>query len=80
MAAVQLFKRKKPYKDADGKEKITTNFYIKCGDEGDLIAIDIHYFQNPLFENRDPGYTGRKAVMEAFATTLVEENASELGS
>ena len=80
MAAVQLFKRKRPYKDADGKEKIATNFYIKCGDEGDLIAIDIHYFQNPLFENRDPGYTGRKAVMEAFATTLVEENASESGS
>lgn len=80
MAAVQLFKRKRPYKDADGKEKIATNFYIKCGDEGDLIAIDIHYFQNPLLENRDPGYIGRKAVMEAFATTLVEENASESGS
>lgn len=76
MAAVQLFKRKKPYVDKDGKEKVATNFYIKCGDEGDLIAIDIHYFPNPLTENRDPGFQGRKAVMEAFATTLQdsEEN------
>ena len=73
MATVQLFKRKKGYKDSQGKDKVATNFYIKCGDEGDLIAIDIHYFPNPLTDNRDPGFAGRKAVMEAFATTLPDE-------
>ena len=80
MAVVQLFKRKKTYKDQNGNEKVATNFFIKCGDEGDLIAVDIHYFPNAQLDNRDPGFAGRKAVMEAFATTLVEENASELGS
>ena len=72
MATVQLFKRKSTYVDKDGKDRVATNFYIKCGDEGDLIAVDIHYFPNPKTDNRDPGFTGRKAVMEAFATTLPE--------
>ncbi len=74
MAQVQLFKRKKGYTDFQGKEKVATNFYIKCGDEGELIAIDVHYFPNPMLENRDPGFTGRKAVMEAFATTLPDSD------
>ena len=76
MAVVQLFKRKKTYKDQNGNEKVATNFFVKCGDEGDLIAVDIHYFPNAQLDNRDPGFAGRKAVMEAFATTLpdVEEN------
>ena len=74
MATVQLFKVKKPYKDAEGTEKVATNFYVKCGEEGDLIAIDIHYFPNAQFSDRDPGYASRKAVMEAFATTLVRES------
>ena len=73
MAMVQLFKRKKSYKDQEGKDKVATNFYLKCGDEGDLIAIDIHYFPNPQTDNRDPGFAGRKAVMEAFATTLPDQ-------
>ena len=74
MAMVQLFKVKKPYKDAEGNDKVATNFYIKCGEEGDLIAVDIHYFPNSQLNDRDPGYAGRKAVMEAFATTLVKES------
>ena len=78
MAAVQLFKRKKKYTDQDGNERVATNFFVKCGDEGELIAIDIHYFPNPKLEDRDPGFTGRKAVMEAFATTLSDESTEEL--
>ena len=78
MAAVQLFKRKKKYTDKDGNERVATNFFVKCGDEGELIAIDIHYFPNPKLEDRDPGFTGRKAVMEAFATTLSDESTEEL--
>lgn len=77
MATVQLFKSKKPYKDKKtGKEKIATNFYIKCGDDAELIAIDIHYFPNAKLENRDPGFLGRKAVMEAFATSLPDQEAA----
>ena len=77
MAAVQLFKRKKKYTDKDGNEKVATNFFVKCGDEGELIAIDIHYFPNAKFDDRDPGFTGRKAVMEAFATTLSDDETTE---
>ena len=74
MANVALLKRKKPYKDTEGNDKVATNFYIKCGEEGDLIAIDIHYFPNAKLDNRDPGFTARKAVMEAFATTLPDSD------
>ena len=77
MAAVQLFKRKKKYTDKDGNEKVATNFFVKCGDEGELIAIDIHYFPNAKFDDRDPGFMGRKAVMEAFATTFSDDETTE---
>ena len=70
MAQVSLFKRKVNYKSQDGKDKQATNFYIRCGEEGELIAIDIHYFPNPKCDDRDPGFLGRKAVMENYATTL----------
>ena len=70
MAQVSLFKRKVSYKGENGEEKQATNFYIRCGEEGDLIAVDIHYFPNPKCDNRDPGFLGRKAVMENYATTL----------
>ncbi|MBQ8583293.1 MAG: hypothetical protein IJ488_01610 [Clostridia bacterium] len=73
MAAVQLFKRKVKYEGSDKKEKVATNFYIKCGEEGELIAVDIHYFPNAACEGRDPGFLGRKAVMENYATTLPEK-------
>ena len=72
MADVALFKRKVKYQSSDGKEKTATNFYVKCGEEGELIAIDIHYFPNAQCEGRDPGFLGRKAVMENYATTLPE--------
>ena len=79
MATVNLFKRKKKYTGNDGKEKIATNFYLKCGEEGELIAIDIHYFPNPKTEDRDVGFMGRKAVLEAFATTLPDEEETASG-
>ena len=73
MANVKLFKRKKSYTDSEGNNKMATNFYLQCGEEGELIAIDVHYFPNPKLDNRDPGFVGRKAVMEAFATTLPDQ-------
>ena len=72
MANVALFKRKVKY-ESDGKQKVATNFYIRCGEEGDLIAVDIHYFPNTAFDNRDPGFLARKAVMENYATILPEK-------
>ena len=77
MAVVNLFKRKKKYTGADGKEKVATNFYVKCGEEGELIAVDIHYFPNPKLNDRDPAFLGRKAVLEAFATTLPDEEVND---
>ena len=77
MAVVNLFKRKKKYTGTDGKDKVATNFYVKCGEDGELIAVDIHYFSNPNFDGRDPGFLGRKAVLEAFATTLPDEEVND---
>ena len=72
MAKVDLFKRKVKYTGSDGKEKQATNFYIRCGEEGELISVDIHYFPEDSCEGRDPGFLGRKAVMENYATTLTD--------
>lgn len=69
MAQVSLFKRKVEY-ESEGQKKQATNFYIRCGEEGELIAVDIHYFPNAKCEGRDPRFLGRKAVMENYATTL----------
>lgn len=69
---VSLFKKQGTYTDNNTKkEKQFTNFYVLCGDN--LIPIEIKYFPNAKFENRDLQYAGRKAVMEAFAETLPEK-------
>ena len=67
---VQLFKKVGTYKDKDGKDKRFTNFYVQCGDQ--MIVVEPKYFPNPKFEDRDPGFAGRKAVLEAFADILPE--------
>ena len=76
MAAFELFKRKVTYEDKDKNQKQATNFYIKCGENGELIAVDIHYFPNAKCEGRDPGFLGRKAVMENYASPLPEEKVN----
>ena len=72
---LKLYKKQGTYVDKkDGKtEKSYTNFYIQCNDK--LIPIEIKYFPNEKFEGRDPGYSGRKAVLETFAEVLPEKNA-----
>ena len=66
---VKLYKKKGTYIDKQTqKEKTFTNFYVRCGDQ--LIPVEPVYFPNSKFENRDPSYQGRKAVLEAFAETL----------
>ena len=72
---VELFKKKGKYVDKNsGKEKEFTNFYVKCGDQ--LIPVEAVYFPNQKCEGRDPGYQGRKAVLEAFAVTLPEKDGA----
>ena len=68
---VQLFKKNGTYTDKEGKEKRFTNFYVQCGDQ--MIDVEPKYFPNPKFDDRDPSFAGRKAVLEAFATPLPEK-------
>ena len=68
---VNLFKRSGTYfSEKDKKDKPYTNFYIQCNDQ--LIPIEVKYFPNPQFQDRDPGYQGRFAVLSAFAAPLPE--------
>lgn len=70
---VQLFKKVGKYTDKkDGREKMSTRFYLKCGDA--LIPIEVPYFEGS--EGRDYHYNGRKAVLTAFADNLPDKEKS----
>ena len=69
---VNLYKKTGTYfSEKDNKDKPYTNFYIKCNDQ--LIPVESKYFPNAQFDNRDPGYQGRFAVLSAFAEILPEK-------
>ena len=68
---VELVKKKGTYKDKEGKDKPYVNFYVKCGDQ--MIPVEPKYFPNEKCEGRDPGFAGRKAVLDAFATELPDK-------
>jgi len=69
---VNLYKKRGTYfSEKDQKDKPYTNFYIKCNDQ--LIPVEVKYFPNPQFQDRDPGYQGRFAVLSAFAEPLPEK-------
>ena len=68
---VDLFKKKGTYTDKEGKEKMFTNFYIKCGDM--MIPVEPKYFPNPKCSDRDPQFAERKGAMEAFADILPDK-------
>ena len=69
---VNLYKKTGTYfSEKDKKDKPYTNFYIKCNDQ--LIPVEVKYFPNPQFQDRDPGYQGRFAVLSAFAEPLPEK-------
>ena len=73
---VNLFKKNGTYfSEKDQKDKPFTNFYIQCNDQ--LIPVEVKYFPNPKFDNRDPGYQGRFAVLSAFAELLPENEKQE---
>ena len=76
---VNLFKKVGTYVDKkDGKEKRFVNFYVQIGDQ--MIPIEPKYFPNDRFEGRDPGFAGRKAVMEAMAEILPDKPSTEESS
>ena len=68
---VKLFKEKGKYNDKKtGEEKTYTNFFVECGDK--KIAVEPKYFGTE--EKPDKGYSGRKAILEAFAETLPDKS------
>lgn len=66
---VNLFKRRVPYVDKDGENKIATNFFVSCGDI--LVPVEVKYFENKE-TGRDNWYFERKTLLSAFADTLPE--------
>ena len=66
---VNLFKRRVPYVDKDGENKIATNFFVSCGDI--LVPVEVKYFENKE-TGRDDRYIERKTLLSAFADTLPE--------
>ena len=64
---VNLFKRRVPYVDKDGENKIATNFFVSCGDI--LVPVEVKYFENKE-TGRDDRYMERKMLLSAFADTL----------
>ena len=66
---VNLFKRRVPYVNKDGEERIATNFYVDCG--GILVPVEAKYFEDKE-TGRDDRYMERKTLLSAFADTLPE--------
>ena len=76
---VNLYKKTGTYfSERDHKDKQFTNFYIQCNDQ--LIPVEVKYFPNPQFDNRDPGYQGRFQVLSAFAEILPEKEKKDEAS
>lgn len=74
---VELFKKKGTYLQ-DGQDKYFTRFYLKCGDS--LIPVEPTYFSRKDEDGndlRDYQYSGRKSVMEAFASELPDKEIAE---
>lgn len=73
---VNLYKKTGTYySEKDKKDKPYTNFYIQCNDQ--LIPVEVKYFPNAQFDNRDPGYQGRFQVLSAFAEVLPEKETKK---
>lgn len=66
---IKLFKRTGTY-EKDGKDKQFTNFYLGLNDN--LIPIEVKYFPNKQFNDRDPGYQARFAAVDLVAELLPE--------
>ena len=73
---VKLYKKEGTYySEQQKKDKPYTNFYISCN--GNMIPVEVKYFPNPAFDDRDPGYSLRYAVLSAFAELLPENDKKD---
>lgn len=71
---IKLYKKETKYVDKQtNEEKNATRFYLKCGDS--LIPIEVTYFKNAV-TGQDSQYSGRKAVLKAFAEELPEKDSN----
>lgn len=78
MAAVEikLYKKEGTYFSQDKQKDVPfTNFYLSIN--GNNIPIEVKYFPNAKFNDRDPGYAGRMAVMSTFAEFFPEKEETE---
>lgn len=73
---VELMKKEGQYTDKDGVAKKTMSFYLQCGDT--VVPVEPVYYNKKDkhgAEVRDYGYSNRKSVLSAFASTLPEKKA-----
>lgn len=69
---VVLFKKEGTYfSKSKNKDVPYTNFFLRVN-AGPLIPVEVKYFKNPQFDNRDPGYQGRVSALSALAMPLKE--------
>ena len=70
---VNLISEKGTYKDKKtNEEKRFINFYVECG--AVRVPVEVKYFGTD--EKADKGYSGRKAILEAFADPLPDKVVS----
>ena len=73
---VKLYKKEVTYYSEDKQKDVPfTNFYLSIN--GNNIPIEVKYFPNKQFNDRDPGYSGRMAVMSTFAEPFPEKAENE---
>ena len=63
---IELFRQSVEY-EKDGVKRKGYNFFVRCGNT--LIPIDVKFFADKITK-QDPQYSGRKAVLYAFAKEL----------
>ena len=67
---VKVYRKEGTYKNKQGEEKRFTNYYLDIN--GYLIPIEVKYFPNPKFNDRDPGYAARISKLELLSEPLPE--------
>ena len=66
---VLLFKQSGTYFSKEKNRDIPyCNFFLRINDK--MIPIEVKYFPNPNFDNRDPAFSNRKYLLEAVAELL----------
>lgn len=67
---VKIWKKEVAYQK-DGVDKRATNFFLQLNDQ--LIPIEVKYFPQKKFNDRDPGYQGRVSALSLVAEMLPDK-------